>query len=316
MDRITAAQVFNRICELGSLSAASRAMGMSRPMVSRYLAEMEDWAGTRLLHRSSRKLSLTPAGEQLLSQTQALLQLADGIRQVELQQTVAGTLRVSCSHVTALRILSPVLATFLKQHPALKVEVQISNQNVNLVAERIDLAIRITNDLDPNVIARNLGECHSILCASHNYLAEYGTPNTPAQLRNHNCLHYSNFSDGEWLLTTPDGERIRAPIQGNLCVNESSILLNAVLDNAGITMLPLLDAAPYIADNRLQRVLPDYTPQILGIYGIYRSRIHQPLSLKLLLEAIKNFLIEANQQALATIARSSLERPDETIKQP
>lgn len=302
MDRITAAQVFNRICELGSLSAASRAMGMSRPMISRYLAEMEDWAGTRLLHRSSRKLSLTPAGEQLLSQTQALQQLADGISQVELQQTVAGTLRVSCAHVTAQRILAPVLTTFLKQHPALKVEVQISNQNVNLVAERIDLALRITNDLDPNVIARNLGECHSVLCASSNYLAEYGIPSTPAQLLNHNCLHYSNFSDGEWRLTAPNGEQIHAPIQGNLCVNESSILLNAVLNDAGITMLPLLDAAPYIADNRLQIVLPAYTPQVLGIYGIYRSRLHQPLALKLLLEAIKQFVITANQQAQISIS--------------
>ncbi|QSX32348.1 LysR family transcriptional regulator [Shewanella avicenniae] len=290
MDRITAAQVFTRICELGSLSAASRAMGMSRPMISRYLAEMEDWAGTRLLHRSSRKLSLTPAGEQLLSQTQALLQLADGISQVELQQTVAGTLRISCAHFTAQRILNPLLQQFLKQHPALKVEVQISNQNVNLVAERIDLAIRITNELDPNIIARRLGDCRSVLCASPHYLAEYGEPKAPAQLIQHNCLHYSNFSDGIWSFIAPNGELVDTPIQGNLSVNESSILLDAILNHSGIAVLPELDAAPYLNSGALTALLQDYQPQPLGIFGIYRSRIHQPLALRLLLDALRDFL--------------------------
>ncbi|KFZ38780.1 LysR family transcriptional regulator [Shewanella mangrovi] len=301
MDRITAAQVFNRICELGSLSAASRAMGMSRPMISRYLAEMEDWAGTRLLHRSSRKLSLTPAGEQLLLQTQALLQVADGISQTELQQTVAGTLRISCAHFTTKRILNPLLQTFLNQHPALKVEVQISNQNVNLVADRIDLAIRVTNELDPNIIARRLGDCYSVLCASQRYLAEYGTPQSPAQLIQHNCLHYSNFAHGFWQFNAPDGTPIHADIQGNLSVNESSILLDAVLNDAGIAMLPILDAAPYIAKGQLTALMTEYQPQPLGIYGIYRSRLHQPLALKLLLEALKTAIHSANQQALASI---------------
>ncbi|MGE4259383.1 LysR family transcriptional regulator [Shewanella sp.] len=305
MDRITAAQVFNRICELGSLSAASRAMGISRPMISRYLAEMEDWAGTRLLHRSSRKLSLTPAGEQLLLQTQALLQVADGISQVERQQTVAGTLRISCAHFTAQRILNPLLQQFLKQHPALKVEIQISNQNVNLVAERIDLALRITNELDPNIIARKLGDCRSVLCASANYLAEYGSPQTPAQLINHNCLHYSNFSDGYWSFTAPNGEPIDAAIRGNLCVNESSILLDAILNDAGIAMLPTLDAAPYIQSGQLIPLLGDYPPQLLGIYGIYRSRLHQPLALKLLLTALQDYLRQADQQALTQMTINS-----------
>lgn len=290
MDRVTAAAVFNRICELGSLSAAARAMGMSRPMVSRYLAEMEQWSGSRLLHRSSRKLTLTAAGEQLLLQTQALQQLAEGISQTELQQSVAGTLRISCAHFTAQRILNPLLTSFLTQHPALKVEVMISNQNINLVAERIDLAIRITNELDPNVIARRLGDCRSVLCASSEYLAAHGTPLTPAQLGNHNCLHYSNFSAGTWQFMDNDGAHVAVDIQGNLSVNESSILLDAVLNHAGIAVLPWLDVAPYLAANKLVALLPDYQPATLGIYGIYRSRLHQPLALKLLLEALTAFL--------------------------
>ncbi|MCH1923484.1 LysR family transcriptional regulator [Shewanella sp. C32] len=290
MDRVTAAEVFNRICELGSLSAAARAMGMSRPMVSRYLAEMEQWSGSRLLHRSSRKLTLTAAGEQLLLQTQALQQLAEGISQTELQQSVAGTLRISCAHFTARRILNPVLNSFLTQHPALKVEVMISNQNINLVAERIDLAIRITNELDPNVIARRLGDCRSVLCASPEYVAAHGTPHTPVQLSQHNCLHYSNFTEGRWQFIDHSGAPVTVDIQGNLSVNESSILLDAVLNHAGIAILPWLDVAPYLAENRLVAILPDYQPQTLGIYGIYRSRLHQPLALKLLLEALTAFL--------------------------
>jgi DNA-binding transcriptional LysR family regulator len=119
MDRIIAAQVYMRICELGSLSAAARALGMSRPMVSRYLEQMEHWAGTRLIHRSTRKLTLTAAGEKVL-QKRSLTQLSDEIAGQTERAVPSGTLRVACAHFTAMQLISPLLPDFLARYPQLR----------------------------------------------------------------------------------------------------------------------------------------------------------------------------------------------------
>ena len=137
MDRVMAATVFNHICDLGSLSAAARALGLSRPMVSRYLDEMEKWAGARLIHRSSRRLTITPAGEEALVKTRSLAQLSLDIAAASAAQIPSGTLRVACAHYTAMHILAPVLPTFLARYPQLRIEVEINNQPVSLVALRI-----------------------------------------------------------------------------------------------------------------------------------------------------------------------------------
>jgi DNA-binding transcriptional LysR family regulator len=127
MDRIIAAQVYMRICELGSLSAAARALGMSRPMVSRYLEQMEHWAGTRLIHRSTRKLTLTAAGEKVLQKTRSLTQLSDEIAGQTERAVPSGTLRVACAHFTAMQLISPLLPDFLARYPQLRLELDINN---------------------------------------------------------------------------------------------------------------------------------------------------------------------------------------------
>lgn len=215
MDRITAAAVFNRLCELGSLSAASRALGISRPMVSRYLEETEKWAGTRLLHRSSRRLTLTPAGEAILQKTRQLVLLSEAIQQETTQGIPAGTLRIACAHFTALHLVGPVIPDFLARYPALRIELEINNQPVSLIGERIDLAIRITDAPEPGAIARRLGECRSVLCASPEYLKARGNPETPDGLAQHDCLYYSRFAGQSWHFTALDGEKIAVAVKGN-----------------------------------------------------------------------------------------------------
>ncbi len=138
MDRVIAAQVYMRICELGSLSAAARALGMSRPMVSRYLEQMEQWAGTRLVHRSTRKLTLTAAGEKVLQKTRTLTQLSDEIAGQSERAIPSGTLRVACAHFTAMQLISPLLPDFLARYPQLRLELDINNHPVSLISERIE----------------------------------------------------------------------------------------------------------------------------------------------------------------------------------
>lgn len=225
MDRVTAAAVFNRICELGSLSAA----GISRPMVSRYLEEIEKWAGARLIHRLSRHLSITPAGECVLQKTRQLMRLSDEIDEQSACSMPAGTLRVVCAHFTASHMIGPLLSSFLTRYLALRIELEIGSQPVNLVSERIDVAIRITNNPEPGMIARRLGECVWVLCASPDYLRVRGTPQTPDDLHHHNCLHYSNFAGQTWHFLNGAEKPVSVPVTGNFSAGMSSVLCDAAV---------------------------------------------------------------------------------------
>lgn len=291
MDRVTAAAVFNRICELGSLSAASRALGISRPMVSRYLEEMESWAGTRLLHRSSRRLTITPAGEAILEKTRQLARLSEEIRQETPQGIPAGTLRIACAHFTAVHLVGPVIPDFLARYPALRIELEINNQPVSLIGERIDLAIRITDTPEPGTIARRLGDCCSVLCASPAYLQQHGMPQTPDDLAHHNCLCYSHFAGQSWHFTSPQGEKIAVAVKGNFSAGISSLLCDAASADCGIAMVPEQEARHALESGKLVTLLPDYEPGRIGIWGLYLSREHQPAALRLILDELQRNLL-------------------------
>lgn len=290
MDRVTAASVFNRICELGSLSAAARALDISRPMVSRYLDEMEKWAGARLLHRSSRRLTITPAGEKVLEKTRMLARLADEITGQGEPGEPQGTLRVACAHSTATHILGPMIPAFLARYPLLRIELEINNQPVSLVGERIDVAVRITDNPEPGAIARRLGECVSVVCAAPDYLRKHGIPETPQDLSQHNCLHYSRFAGQSWQFNDANGDALTTAVSGNFSAGISSVLCDAAIAGCGLAMVPEMEARAGIANGQLQCVLPDFTPKTLSIYGLYMSRERQPAALRLFLDAVQQQL--------------------------
>ncbi|AUU89888.1 MAG: LysR family transcriptional regulator [Enterobacteriaceae bacterium] len=290
MDRIMAAMTYNRICELGSLSAAARSLGISRPMVSRYLDEMEKWAGARLIHRSTRRLTLTPAGEKILEKTRQLASLSQDIEGDATRLTPSGTLRIACAHFTATHLLGPVIPAFLARYPALRIEVDINNQPVSLVGERIDLAIRITNSPEPGVIARALGECRSVLCASPGYLARAGQPETLDDLAQHNCLHYSRFSGQSWTFRDPEKGTVAVAVNGNFSAGISSLLCDMAMADVGLALVPEIEARMGLQSGQLVSVLPQLEPQPLGIYGLYQSRDHQHAALGLFLDALKQHL--------------------------
>ncbi|MBA5608154.1 LysR family transcriptional regulator [Duganella sp. FT3S] len=285
MDRITAATVFVSIVERGSMIAAAESLDMSRAMVTRYLAEMEQWAGARLLHRSTRRLSLTDAGEVTLARCRRMLALAAAIDAAppEEPDTPHGLLRISCSQSLAQAALASAVPAYLRRYPRMKVDLQMNNRAVNLVEERIDLALRITNALDPNLIARRLASCDSVVCASPAYLAAHGTPRRAEELAEHNCLTYSYFGKSLWQFTRA-GEALSVPVDGNLSANDEFVLLSAAVQGAGIALQPTYSAAPLIAAGQLVALLPDCAPQRMGIYGIYSSRQYLPPALRAMLD--------------------------------
>jgi len=285
MDRLKAMQVFVEVADRGSLSAAAVHLDMSRAMVSRYLAEMEQWVGVRLLHRTTRRLSLTPAGAETLPRCRQMLDMVGDLHSAVAtpEDTPRGLLRITTSMSFGARHLAPAVTDYVKRHPGTSVDLMLVERAVNLVEERVDLAVRITNDLDPNLIARKLAVCRSVVCASPEYLAREGVPARVEDLSLRNCLTHSYFGKSLWRFER-DGEPVDVPVGGSISANEVSVLCSAAVEGAGVAMLPTYYAAEYIASGKLQVILPQCKPQELGIYGVYASRRQMPLILRSMMD--------------------------------
>lgn len=204
MDRLTALRVFVCVVEQGSLSGAGEKLEMSRAMVSRYLAELERWMGARLLHRTTRRLSLTGPGEEALNRARAMLAL--GKRWNTWPSAMTRPPRGNCASPAATlseALLVGAANDYLARYPGTAIDILLLDRTVNLVEERIDLALRITNDLDPNLVARRLGTCHSVVCASPAYLARHALPQQVQDLALHNCLTYTYFGKSLWSFWGP-----------------------------------------------------------------------------------------------------------------
>ena len=230
MDRLTATRVFVEVVDRGSQTAAAEHLDLSRAMVSRYLAALEGWVGARLLHRTTRKLSLTQVGNELLPHCREMLHTAEMMRAtgIKANDGPSGNLRVATSQSFAQTWLSPVLVEYLARYPNTSVDVLVGSHAVNLVEERIDLALRITNQLEPNQVARHLGDCHSVVCAAPAYLAKAGTPKEPHELAGHNCLTYSYFGRSVWQFSGQPGA-VQVPVDGNLSSNDTAVLLLSLI---------------------------------------------------------------------------------------
>lgn len=273
MDRLTALRVFVSVVEQGSLSGAGEKLDMSRAMVSRYLAELESWMGARLLHRTTRRLSLTGPGEEALNRARAMLALGEEMEQIAMKGDDApkGQLRITSSYSLSEALLVGAANDYLAQYPGTAIDILLLDRTVNLVEERIDLAVRITNDLDPNLVARRLGTCHSVVCASPAYLTDHPAPQKVQDLALHNCLTYTYFGKSLWEFNGPDGPE-SVPVSGNLSANISNLLLEATLGGAGISLQPRYSAQPYLERGELVPLLTQWQPKRLGVYGVYATR--------------------------------------------
>lgn len=285
MDRLSAAQVFVEVVDSGSLTTAAERLEMSTAMVSRYLAAIEAWFDARLLHRTTRKLSLTEAGLAALPVCRQLLELAEDARHLaaERSRVPAGVLRVTAAGSFADAQLAAALIDFQRQFPQVEFILSTADKAADLVAERVDLAVRITNNLEPNLIARPLAICRSRLCAAPAYLQQHGSPRVPEDLRQHQCIAHA-FGIGQQYRFTRQNEQLEVPLQWRFQTNETAVLRRAVLQGAGLAMLPTYYVGDDLRSGRLISLLPDYEPEVLGIHAVFLSRQHQPLALRLLVD--------------------------------
>jgi DNA-binding transcriptional LysR family regulator len=285
MDKLVAMQVFVTVADCGSQTAAAEQLGLSRPVVSRFLAELEDWAGARLMHRTTRRLALTAAGAEMLPICQRMLELADDMRSIAAapEDEPKGLLRITASTSFGQAQLTQAVTEFVARYSQVRVDMLLLDRTVNLVDERLDLAIRITNELDPNLIARRLTTCRSVVCASPDYLKTHATPKRIEDLPLHNCLTHSYHGSSLWHFTHQDAPESIA-VGGNLSSNDSIITLQAALCGAGIALLPTYLAASHIHEKRLVPLLTQYQPMELTVYAVYASRKHMSSVLRAMLD--------------------------------
>lgn len=285
MDKFTAVNVFLETVARGSVSAAAEHLEISRAMASRYVAFMEEWAGARLLHRTTRKLTLTAAGIQMLPLCREMRNLTENMESIvaEREGEPRGQLRITTSAVFVHPHMTDAVIAYLAHYPTTSVDLQVVDRTVNLIEERIDLAIRITNNLDPNLIAQKIGMCRSVLCASPDYLKRQGTPQFPQDLSQHNCLTYAYFGQSLWQFEH-NGQPVSVPVQGNFSANEALVLQQAAIRGGGITMLPTFAANESIKAGKLVRLLPDYQMADMGIYAVYVSRKQMSQTLRTMID--------------------------------
>lgn len=268
--------VFTRIVEAGSFTAAADGLGMPKATVSRRLAALERALGVRLIQRTTRSLSMTDAGRRYYedsSQALAALESAN----LALAQTSAepsGTLRISAPVGFGEQFLTSAVFAFLAAFPKAGVELHLTDERLNLVENRIDLAFRTGALADSTLIARKLGPTHRILCASPDYLARRGLPAVPADLAAHDCVVAGTSRAGShWNLDGPNGPETVA-VSGRFAANEMQAVAAAAIAGHGIAQLPYQLVLEAVRQGRLQRVLAAYTAAGGGLHAVYPSSRH------------------------------------------
>lgn len=287
MDRLNAMRVFVNVVDSGSLSAAADKLDMSRPVVTRYVAELEQWTGARLLHRTTRRLSLTAAGEELLPRCRQVLELAGDMQAAVRNPAEAprGQLRITTGTSFAQAQLADAIADYVRRYPGVTVDLVLLDRTVNLIDERIDLAIRTAAEIDPNLIARWLTVCRSVVCASPAYLAAHGRPLRVEELAERNCLTHSYFGNSLWNFTRKDdGTPVSVAVGGNVSANDAVSLMQLARAGAGIAMLPTYLTPAQLQSGALVPLFPDHEPQVIGMHAVYASRKHMPATLRSMLD--------------------------------
>lgn len=284
MDRLDAMRTFVRVAELGSFSALAQQLGVARSVVTRQVAALEARLGTRLMVRSTRKLSLTSAGTAYLEKCRVILNLVEAAETdaAEARAVVRGSIRIGLPLSFGLKRLAPLLLEFAELQPAVHLEMDYSDRRVNLVEEGFDLSIRITARLAPNDVARRLGSCRLVVAASPDYLARHGTPSRPADLAGHECLAYTAGARRTAWTFGARGREETVHLQSRLSGNNGDVLAEAAARGLGVTMQPDFIVDAYLADGRLERVLAEFELPELGIYALLPGGRHQPHRVRVL----------------------------------
>lgn len=272
---------FSALASAGSLSAAARELGITTPAVSKHLALMESRVGLSLVNRTTRRMSLTPEGELYLAHARRILGEIDGMEQLlgVSKATPKGLLRVNATLGFGRSHVAPLISRFVRKHPQVEVQLQLSVNPPALTDDSFDVCIRFGAPPDARVIARHIAPNRRLLCAAPAYLAKHGIPKVPNDLTRHNCIGIRQGEEayGVWRLASGRGKSASTEAvktRGSLTTNDGEIAVNWALDGHGILMRAEWDIERYLKNGRLVQVLPQYFTPDADIYAVYPQR-HQ-----------------------------------------
>jgi DNA-binding transcriptional LysR family regulator len=273
MDRLASMQAFVATADASSFSGAARSLGMSPSMVTKHVEALEHRLGVPLLHRSTRRLVLTEAGVSYRDRCRSLLAEVD-----EAEATISadrleprGLLRVNLPVILGARHIAPLLPDYARRYPAVTVEIGLTNRMVDLVEEGWDIAIRSGPLASSDLLARPLGTSRTVVCASPDYLAAHGKPQSVSDLAAHNCLRFAPAGSGaetQWVFEGPEG-RIALAVGGNLLASDATVLHAAALAGQGILFEPTFLVGEDLAQGRLVEIALDQTPRTIPLYAVW-----------------------------------------------
>lgn len=290
MDKLEAMKVFSEVAKQGSFTTTANNLNISNAKVTRYVRELEEWLDCRLLQRTTRNISLTPAGEEALTEIKSILDSCVSLKKKvnKTNDMPKGEFRLSTNNAVLESGISKLISQYLLIYPEVKISLIIDDNCLNLVENRIDLALRAGSEVDENLIARPLTTQRTIVCASPHYLKEFGTPATPNELKLHKTLLCTAFKPvNKWLFKKNDIE-IEVPLSSLFQSNNMLALKSAAIAGSGITRLPAFLAKPLIKEGKLTPLLEDWKTFELTLWAVYVSREHQPATVRSFID----FLVE------------------------
>jgi DNA-binding transcriptional LysR family regulator len=295
MDRLKALATFKTVVDKGGFARAAAELDMSCAAVTRAVQELEMLLGVRLLQRTTRRVTLTAVGQEVLTHA---IELLDGYNALTALSSLsasepAGTVRLSAPAAYARHFVGPALASFLASHPKVWVDLRTREGAVDVVADEVDLALCLSSDLSPSLVARRVCDIEVGLFASHDYLRQRGALDHPEDLFTHSCLVCDDSGSSDWHFRHRSGAEVDLPIKGTMRCSQAEVLVGAAAHGAGIVMLPAFMAQDAVDAGRLVRLLPDWTCPPLALQLAYSSRRNQPLAVRKLID----HLVEALQSA-------------------
>ena len=303
MDRYQEMRVFAAVVDAGSFVGAADQLDISKAGVSRIVSELESRLGVRLLHRTTRRLSLTGEGEIFLGRCKEILAaVADAEAEISASSGQAvGLLKVSAPVSFGILRLAPLWGGFLARHPLTQLDITLSDRVVDLVDEGFDLAVRIARLESSTLVSRRLASTRMALCASPRYLRKHGRPRHPDDLARHTVLAYSLLAGGDtWEFQGPQGP-VSVKVQPRMHTNSGDTCRAAALAHQGVILQPDFLVGEDLRTGTLVELLPPYRIQDLGIYAVYPTRKHVPHKVRLLIDYLAQAL--THEERAETLAR-------------
>ncbi|HDL6706065.1 TPA: HTH-type transcriptional activator AaeR [Yersinia enterocolitica] len=294
MERLKRMSVFAKVVECGSFTGAARQLAMSVSSISQTVSKLETELNVKLLNRSTRRIGLTEAGRIYYQGCRRMLQEVQEVQEVHEQlyafnNTPTGTLRIGCSSTMAQNVLATMTAEMLKEYPGLSVNLVTGIPAPDLIADGLDVVIRVGALQDSGLFSRRLGSMPMVVCAAKSYLAQHGTPEKPSDMTNFSWLEYSVRPDSNFELIAPEGITTQISPQGRFVTNDSQTMIRWLKAGAGIAYAPLMWVIEEIKRGEVEVLFKKYHSDPRPVYALYTEKDKMPLKVQVCIDYLTEY---------------------------